>query len=217
MALSSLSARLSWLIGPASLPRPLKQLKPDIITWLRTSLVNHLRCSCTTERRITACFLCGSRGHSLSGIHVNEYIAALNVAEMYVLLGVLMQGQPARWALWATQLMALAGIGVGVGFTLVPSMPHMLHGLRAASVSNPSEAAAGLFNFAYNAGECLGPLLGGVLTAALGFQMASAVVATATAMLLMAVLLVPSHPPANRLFGYSGSDSWPAAERDRAG
>jgi hypothetical protein len=31
---------------------------------------------------------------------------------------------PLHWALWATQLTALTGIGVGVGLTLVPSMPH---------------------------------------------------------------------------------------------
>ena len=78
----------------------------------------------------------------------------------------------------------------------------VLHGLRAAGVGNANEAAAGLFSAAYNAGESLGPLLGGVLTGALGFQAASVAVAGATSLLLLAVLLAP-HPqaPLYRLTG----------------
>mmetsp|Transcript_17927 Transcript_17927/g.34267 ORF Transcript_17927/g.34267 Transcript_17927/m.34267 type:complete len:488 (-) Transcript_17927:749-2212(-) len=77
------------------------------------------------------------------------------------------------WFAWTSQLLALSGIGMGAGLALVPAMPFMLQGLRQEGVPNSSEICAALYASAYSLGEGLGPLLGGGLSQAIGFDWAT--------------------------------------------
>lgn len=91
--------------------------------------------------------------------------------------------------LWATQVVSLVGIGVGISMTVIPAMPHMMQSMHAAGIPNATELSSGLFASSWSLGEFFGLLLGGVLTDAVGFRDAYTIVAGALALLAVVIAI----------------------------
>jgi MFS family permease len=93
----------------------------------------------------------------------------------------------------AFTIMGLSLLGVGVAFSMVPSIPEFIAVgkiLFPKHHSTVGDMASGLFNASYSAGALVGPILGGVLDEKFGFPRAETIYGMVNLAYLMVYLTV---------------------------